>query len=62
MSGEGEAKSQVGLTIGVDVEDRVSQMCVLDADGEIQEEARIRTTPSAFGQWFRSAPSRKRVG
>jgi len=57
MSGEGGAKSRVGLTIGVHVGDRFSHICVLDADGEIQEEARIRTTSSAVGQWFRSAPS-----
>lgn len=56
MSGQCVTKSPVGLTIGVDVGDRFSQICVLDADGEVQEEARIRTTPSAFGQWFRSAP------
>ena len=57
MNGEGGAKSQVGLTIGVDVGDKFSQICVLDRDGEILEEARIRTTPAAFGQWFRSATS-----
>jgi transposase len=61
MSREGEAKSPVGLTIGVDVGDRFSQICVLGGDGEIQEEARIRTTPSAFGQWFRSATSSRVV-
>ncbi len=57
MSVQIKAKSPVALTIGVDVGDRFSQICVLDGDGEVQEEARIRTTPSAFGQWFRSATS-----
>ncbi len=55
MSVQSKAKSPVGLTMGVDVGDKFSQVCVLDGDGEIQEKARIRTTPSAFGQWFRSA-------
>ena len=57
MSMQSRAKSPVCLTIGVDVGDRFSQICVLDGDGEVREEARIRTTPAAFGQWFRSAAS-----
>ena len=57
MSVQYAANSPIGLTIGVDVGDKSSQICILDGDGEIQEEARIRTTPSAFGQWFGSTAS-----
>ncbi|MCL5736348.1 MAG: IS110 family transposase [Actinobacteria bacterium] len=42
------------LTMGVDVGDRFSQICTLDAAGEIVEEARIRTTPAGLERWFRS--------
>jgi len=61
MGNEDGAKPQVGLTIGVDVGDRFSQICVLGADGEVVEEARIRTTPATFGQWFGSATSSRVV-
>ena len=61
MSVQIKAKSPVGLTIGVDVGDKFSHICVLGSDGEVQEEARIRTTPSAFAQWFRSASSSRVV-
>jgi transposase len=40
------------VTIGVDMSDRYSQLCVLDDSGEILEEARIRTTPVAFQRRF----------
>ena len=35
------------LTIGIDLGDRKSHVCVLDADGEVVEESRITTTPKA---------------
>jgi transposase len=55
MSRKGMARPWAGLTIGVDVGDRFSQIRALDADGEVVEETRVRTTPAALGQWFRSA-------
>ncbi len=35
------------MTIGIDLGDRKSHICVLDAVGEIAEESRIATTPKA---------------
>jgi transposase len=35
------------LTIGIDLSDEYSHMCVLDADAEVIEESRIRTTEAA---------------
>ena len=34
------------LTIGIDLGDRKSHICVLDAAGEVVEESQIATTPS----------------
>jgi hypothetical protein len=33
------------LTVGIDVSDRLTSFCVLDGQGEILEEGRVRTTP-----------------
>jgi transposase len=39
-------------TVGVDVGDQHSVLCVVDVTGEIVEEGRIRTTPDAFERRF----------
>ena len=49
-----------GATVGLDVGDRYTHLCVLDAAGEIIEEGRLRTTPAAIRQRFARAP-RQRV-
>lgn len=36
------------LTVGIDLGDRFSQVCVLDEEGEVVEESKIRTTEEAF--------------
>ena len=36
------------LTMGLDLGDRHTQLCVLDACGDVIEEARLRTTPAAL--------------
>lgn len=47
------------ITVGLDVSDRTSRLCVLDADGEILEESRLRTTPGALRHRFQAmAPAR----
>lgn len=47
------------LTIGVDVSDRTSRMCVIDASGEIIEEVRVATGERTLRDWFAArAPSR----
>ena len=41
-----------GLTVGIDLADRYSQICILDAEGEIAEEGRVRTTEAALSSRF----------
>ena len=45
------------LTIGVDVGDRLSHVCVLDESGAMIEESRLATTPIAFRRRFGSCAS-----
>jgi transposase len=40
------------LTVGVDLGDRSSHLCVLDAEGAVVEEATVPTNPRAFRRWF----------
>lgn len=40
------------LTIGVDLGDRYSRICVLDSEGTVIEEGRVRTTPEALTRRF----------
>ena len=40
-------------TAGVDLGDKYSAICVIGEDGEVQEEARIRTTQTGFERYFR---------
>lgn len=50
-----------GMTIGLDVGDRSSCLCVLDADGEIVEESKVPTTPKAIEARFGSQQSSRVV-
>lgn len=45
-----------GVTIGVDLGDEYSQLCVLDESGAIVEQGRIRTDNQALKNRFRSMP------
>jgi transposase len=54
------SKSVPEMTIGVDLGDRFSHLCVLDQEGEVLEEGRVATTPEAFRRRFESM-SRCRV-
>ena len=48
-----------GVTVGLDLSDHFSSVCVLSSDGEVVEEARIRTTAAALSQRFAATePSR----
>lgn len=50
-----------GLTVGIDIGDRYSHLCLLDPQsGEVIEESRISTTPTAFQRRF-SGSGRMRV-
>ncbi len=40
------------LTIGIDLGDKHSHLCLLDAEGTILEESRLQTRPDAFRQRF----------
>lgn len=40
------------VIVGLDLGDRFSQLCVLDGDGEVVQEARVRTTEAQFRGWF----------
>lgn len=39
-------------TMGIDIGDRFSQMVVLNEQGQVEEEARVRTTPEAIRQFL----------
>jgi transposase len=43
-----------GITVGLDLGDHYSQVCLLDEEAEVIEEARIRTSESAFRRKFTS--------
>ena len=45
-----------GLTIGLDLGDRWSHLCALDASGEVTEVGRVRTTEAAMRERFGSLP------
>lgn len=49
------------LTVGLDLGDKYTQVCVLDSDGEVIEEARLRSTPAALGRRFRQEPTARMV-
>src|SRR5262245_13482568 len=49
-----------GRTVGMDLGDRWSQICVVGVDGEIEEESRVRTRPETLRQRFSSC-GRSRV-
>ena len=40
------------LTIGIDLGDKHSHLCVLDGEGTIVEESRLQTKPDTFRQRF----------
>ena len=46
-----------GETVGLDVGDRVSQFCRLDAAGEIAEEGRLHTTAAGVEKHFAKLPA-----
>lgn len=44
-------------TIGVDLGDKRSKVCVLDVQGQIASELTITTSPGAFRRYFVTIPS-----
>lgn len=56
---EHTTQREVAMTIGLDLGDRFSHFCVVDAAGEVDAEGRVKTTTPALESWLRSrAPSR----
>jgi len=45
-----------GRTVGVDLSDKYSQVCVLDAAGDVIDEGRVRTTEAGLRNRFGSMP------
>ena len=43
-----------GVTVGIDLGDRYSHFCELDAKGDVVEEGRLATSPTAFRRRFSS--------
>jgi transposase len=49
------SRRKPSMTVGIDLGDKYSHLCVLDAEsGEVIEEGRLRTTPEAFRRRFAS--------
>ena len=42
-------------TIGCDLGDKKSEICVLDADGNVKQRVSVRTTRKSLGEWFNRA-------
>ena len=55
------APQSTGNTIGVDLGDRWSRYCVLDGNGLVVEEDRVRTTAAALEQQFKDKPATRTV-
>src|SRR5918994_902554 len=51
-----EDKSVGKLTVGIDLGDKLSRVCVLDQHGAIIEESSVRTTDGALRQRFAAMP------
>jgi hypothetical protein len=58
--GQGQSATPAGrFTIGLDLGDRSTAFCVLDTDGAIVAEGKLKTTQAAIDQQFASlAPAR----
>jgi transposase len=50
-------KTSVRFTIGMDLGDKHSHICVLDAEGHVANEFTITTSPTAFRKYFVAIPS-----
>lgn len=59
--GSTKARMAAGMTVGLDVSDTYTSICIIDEEGEIAEEARVRTTEPALGRRFAALPSSRTV-
>jgi len=49
-------KNKPEMTMGIDVGDRFSHLCLVDNEGEVVERDRVRSTEAAFEKYFEGAP------
>jgi hypothetical protein len=40
------------ITVGIDLRDRYSEFCLIDADGLVVDDGRLRTTPAVLRRYF----------
>jgi len=45
------------ITVGIDLGDRYSEFCLVDRDGAVVDDGRLRTTPVALRQYFAERPA-----
>lgn len=51
-----EARIAAGLTVGLDVSDTYTSLCILDEEGNVIEEGRVRTTTPVLARRFSALP------
>jgi transposase len=51
-----EPPTAAGLTVGIDVGDGYSHLCILEVDGSVREETRVRTSATALQRQLSSLP------
>jgi transposase len=51
----GTTKNKPEMTMGIDVGDRFSHLCLVDNEGEVVERDRVRSTEAAFQRYFEGA-------
>lgn len=49
-------KDKPERTMGIDVGDRYSHLCLVDDDGEVVERDRVRSTEAALRRYFEEPP------
>lgn len=54
--GSTEAREAAGLTIGLDISDAYTSLCMVDEEGNVIEEGRVRTTTPALARRFSVVP------
>ena len=50
-----------GLTVGLDVGDKISHYCVLDEEAEVVQRGKLKTTPAGLQPWMEALPASTRV-
>ena len=56
-----DSRAMPGFTVGIDLGDKFSWMCVLDEGGEVVEETRVATTPKGLSRRMSGMPASRVV-